>query len=527
MRKRLIAGAVIAIGIIILAAYAQRPKQSAVSGRSEDQKTAGSITERATALLNRGAVEEAEKTLREHLRQDMRDQPARVLLGQVLDFDGRPEEALSTWQAGIVGESSDSIYWTQIGNLHARQGSEGPTVTYRRGSVTTRPERDSQASKTFKQRHLSLAAEAFRKASAADPDNLAALGALAQMYFDVGDFDRAENTWRELRNKEPNDPRAVSGLAEALQALDRHVAAVEVLEAAIVASPRTARFHQLLAGSYEKQDRLENAEQSRQRASFFEALPQTTRLDYSPANRQTLANLRERETVERLCNDASAESTQFLAALCWSHPHNELEEMAFQALEKRCPEAIGVVRDVLKDAQSTCTIRSAAHILARQKDIWVFDRLVQMLPGDIRMVFPMEIADALDELGDRRAVGPLAEVLDPGNRVRSNADESPIHDRTVARGRAALALGAFDTSEARQALERGLSHPDLGAYCAASLYRLTHDAKHLKSLRSAVMGNDGRVAYLIARYLPKIHTSEADALLKEWQQREANQKSRG
>jgi Flp pilus assembly protein TadD len=478
--------------------------------------------ERAIALLQQRKVEEAEALLQSALKEHPDDQSVRVLLGQAVDFDGRPDEAIQIWTDGISGTVADVPLWMQIGTLRARQGTEGPTVTYRRGTVTTAPDRDQAASAEFRTKHLQLAARAFQKAVELAPNDMAAASALARIYDTQNDLPAAIAVWQKIRERDVKNKDSSLGLAAALVKAGQISQATSVLEELVADHPRLARAHALLADSYKAAGREADAEASQRRAQFFKSLPPFTKLNYSAETRETLNELSDRAAVERLCADPSEQATELLAALCWSHPHNELEELAFASLEKRGEPVIPIVRALFDHAQSTCTIRSSARILARHKDPQIFARLVRLLPNDTRVPsFDMDIAGALDDLGDPRAVTPLVQVLNAADRSKSSADPSErfMNDRSMARMRAALALGAFDTAESREALQQGLSHPDLSPYCAAALYRLTREPQYFKRLEASVKGSDKLVAYFSAKYLDRIDTPKARALQDDWKKR--------
>jgi HEAT repeat protein len=228
-------------------------------------------------------------------------------------------------------------------------------------------------------------------------------------------------------------------------------------------------------------------------------------------------------TVQKLVADPSDNATQFLAVLCWRHPHNALETTSFESLEARGPKTTPLLLDLLKDARSTCTVRSSAHILARRKTDGLLDHLLRILPNDMRgFAMDMDIAGSLDELGDPRAVGPLVQVVEPANAEPTGI--GPTTDRGSARARAALALGAFDTPEAHRALEQGTLNPQLAPYCIAALYRLSHDPKHLAALEKMVSERDlpsSRLGYYLNS---KVGTPEAKQLAQTWsKKREAEE----
>jgi HEAT repeat protein len=135
----------------------------------------------------------------------------------------------------------------------------------------------------------------------------------------------------------------------------------------------------------------------------------------------------------------------------------------------------------------------------------------------------MDIAGSLDDLGDARAVPALVEILTPEKADQSQ--DGLLTDRTTARRRAALALGAFDTPESHRALEQGTRSPHVRPHCLAALYRLTRDQKHLDALEAAVPQNEGFTTRAIGNYLRnKVATEAANALAQRWQrEREAEQ----
>lgn len=529
MKKYVVAAVVLFMGLFAIVAIARRQPGTRSDATPALIDADAFPTVRAQVLLNQGNVEEAERLLRDHLKTKAGDQEARILLGQVLDFDGRPEEAASIWKEGVSGGAVDLALWMHIGQLRARQGSDGRTLTRRRGTTTANPDRDPAASGKFKQEKLQLAAEAYGKAVELAPQDPAAAVELARVHSEMNDHAKAAIVWRRLHEQDGKNADFALGLGQALLAAGQLDEAGGFLEKAIELNPRLAEAHKSLAAYYQAKGREAEAENSRRQAEFYGSLPPFTRLTYSEESRATRAGFGDPAVVERLCQDQSAEATEFLAALCWSHPHNELEELAFAALEKRGAAATPIVKRLLEHAQSTCTIRSSARILARQKDEGIFDYLVNLLARDTQPVFPMDIAGALEELGDVRAAPHLAQLLDTDDPIPAPGDrpESLLHDRTAAKARAALALGAFNTFESRQALEHGLNDPELAPFCAAAMYRLTRDKKHLPALRAALEGENKYITRVLADYLPKVRTSEAKALWEEWNKERQQDQEKG
>ena len=90
--------------------------------------------------------------------------PARNVLGHILDFDGRPDEAVAIWEAGLSGEPSDFPLLMAIAEIRRRQGSDGPTISYHRGTVRADPGKNEAEEEKYKRAHLALSATTYEKA---------------------------------------------------------------------------------------------------------------------------------------------------------------------------------------------------------------------------------------------------------------------------------------------------------------------------------------------------------------------------
>ena len=244
-----------------------------------------------------------------------------------------------------------------------------------------------------------------------------------------------------------------------------------------------------------------------------------------------------RKIVDALVAAKDEPSYDLLACICWNHCcHGPIEAIAFQALEGRGKASIPVLMEMLRKGPATCTVGAAAKSLARMKEAPAFDEIVKRLGGDADPMFPMDIAGALVLFGDARAVPALVRAMDidappvprkkkEGGRGRTvvvGAGEVEGLDlgtdgRAKARGRATLALGEFDTKEAREALERGAANPEIGGFCHAVLWRLTKDeTAHGKAVAAAMHGDDPAAKGMIGPYLARIDHPNARFLLEEW-----------
>lgn len=507
------------IALCLVASWVGQP------GPESDEMPAAA--KEAIGQANRGDVEGAIRGLREHLAREPKDVRSRFVLGQILDFDGRPDDSVATWEEGLAGVPEDYPLLMAIGEIRRRQGSDGPTMSYRRGMLGARPSMGVAGIEEYKKAHMEQAASAYERARKLRPDDPGASKALAGAYAALGKHEEAAAVWKSLIEKDPKDAGDRVGLAGAARGLGRKEEAIEALKGALALDPRLVAAHEAMAGLLEEVGRADEAEESRKRAEFYGRLPAFSTLAYSEENSGKLDGLADEGKVRALIADPSDAASELLAILCWSHPHDHLEALAFESLEARGEETTPLLRSLLEAAGSTCTVRSTAHILARRKADGILEFLVERLPGDSRsMGMDMDIAGSLDDLADPRAIAPLGEVLDaPAGPEGEDADPF-IMDRMSARGRAALALGAFDTPESRKLLEAGASKPILGAYCLAALHRATKDPKYLVDLERAA--EDGPAKYAIAQYLiRKSGTEEGKRLGGRWREEmiEARKKS--
>jgi hypothetical protein len=79
----------------------------------------------------------------------------------VLDFDGRPDEAVTLWEGGLTGAADDFPLLMSVGEIRGRQGADGPTMVYRRGVVGAMPSKDKAGEGRYKRSRLAEAATAY------------------------------------------------------------------------------------------------------------------------------------------------------------------------------------------------------------------------------------------------------------------------------------------------------------------------------------------------------------------------------
>ena len=84
-----------------------------------------SPTNQAIRAVNQGNVEGAIDLLNKHLEKNGKDVQARVVLGQILDFDGRPDDAVKLWEGALTGAETDFTLLMSIGEIRQRRAAMG------------------------------------------------------------------------------------------------------------------------------------------------------------------------------------------------------------------------------------------------------------------------------------------------------------------------------------------------------------------------------------------------------------------
>ena len=479
----------------------------------------------AAARFEQGDVEGAAAVLRAHLDRRPDDGEARLRLGQLLDYQGKPERAIALWKAGVERDPKALALHLALARRHQQQAEDGPNVERRGESIVYRPGADEQAAQRYRVARARLAIQHFAAARALKPRDHELLAALAGLHNALGEHAEAARLWREGGAAFPKLAVFPLGLAYSREELGKLDEAARGYHRALELDPRLGEAHAALSKYYRKKGQAGLAREHQQRARFYAWAPASLGIAFSPELATLLeqvvpdgseaAHKRRRAVIERLLRTESPASSGALAVLIHRHrDHGELEDRMLAALRARGKAGADLLLALLEHGQSTCTLRGAAHALARSKDPRLLPRLVKMLPDDTRAFFSIDVAAALATLGDPRAVPHLVRVLAAGRPVRRPSSPPSVtndpmmasHGRLMARVRAALALGHFPQPEARRALERGLGRPELAPAAHAALHRLTRDRSHLEALKRG--GGDE----LLVDYIRAYDAGAADEL---------------
>jgi Flp pilus assembly protein TadD len=492
-----------------------------------------SVVQHAQAIVQQGQVENGIALLERRIAEAPDDLDTRLYLGRLLDFDGRPEEAVKVWQAGTTDDKPNADLLMAIGQVRNRQGKDGPGMSYRRGIFTAKGKLDKSEEAKFKREHFELAANAFEGALAAGNTDPRLVVQIAIIDLNLGKTEAAEELLRKHLKTSPNETNLNLQLAYTLDYAGKKAEAAAQFEKALELAPRDTGAHRRLANYYSNSEPERSQAHARQ-ARFYDWLPEFCSIEFSDANFAIFEKLASNEAVgkpantetidrsaviDELAAEDSPTALAFLAAICWRHEdHGALENKAFAALRKNPKVGVPLLKMLLTQAQTTCSVKEASYALAAIKDPEALDLIAPLLPQDTRFMFDMDLAGALTALGDPRAVAPLIKMANPTFRqeIPEKDDMEQERGRLLARFRAALALGTFDTQESRDALTQGLDNPQMALACHAALYRLTKAKEHLAAIEAAFTQDKDDACYLIATALEKDVDASGAELAKKW-----------
>jgi len=495
-----------------------------------DQPTPRALVE-ATSRFEQGDLEGAVAVLRAHLDRHPGDGEARLRLGQLLDYQGKPERAIALWKAGLERDPKALALHLALARRYRQQAEDGPNVERRGESIVYRPGADEQAARRYRVARARLAIQHLAAARTLEPKDHELLATLAGLHNALGEHAEAARLWREGGALFPGRAVFPLGLAYSLEELGKLDEAARGYHRALELDPRLGEAHAALSTYYKTRGQARLAREHQQRARFYAWAPAALGIAFSPElatlleqvvpDESKAAQRQRRAVIERLLRTASPASNNALAVLIYRHrDHGELEDRMFAALRARGKSGADLLLALLEHGQSTCTLRGAAHGLAQGKDPRLLPRLVKMLPNDTRAFFAIDVAGALATLGDPRAVPHLVRVLAPERAVRRPSSAPSMtsdpmmasHGRLMARVRSALALGHFPGTGARRALERALEVPELAPAAHAALHRLTRERAHLEALKrnggdellvDYIRAYDAKAADELKRSLPK------------------------
>lgn len=470
------------------------------------------IYERSVELAQLGQVDDAIGVLTNYVNETEVCNDERILLGRMFDYVGEPGSSIKTLRDGLNGSEADLDLLAELLALYERMAEDGPTVSYKRGSVCYSPSKDKEKEDAFKAEHLQLAVETCEKAVEIMPNVVYFEYHLALLKEQQECLDEATSLLEELEEAIPEDPTFKNDLGRLYWSQGMTNKALSTLKAVIEIDGSIEDAQTLLSEIYEATGDLESAEKTRQQAEFFQWVPGFVDLNYTPENYELyrvfsgqtipqgpdVADAESEEAyaergriIQERIQAADATSLRFLAALCFAHSdHGGYESDAFAALEANPEEGIPLLLNLLQYGDSTCTMGQAAAALARLKVPEALDMLLAMLPQDTRFVWDMDIAECLARMGDERAIPELIRFADV-TQTLERPDDDPMNGfagHMAARFRAIIALGAFEPQKDRvsEELLKGTQNEQVALACYAALYRLTGEEKWFEEIRMQV-----------------------------------------
>jgi len=511
----------------------------AVAPWSVAQTTTEEEVHRAAALARKGKIDEAIKVLEPVVTSPDASINARVLLGRLLDYDGRPQEAIDVWKQGLKNASEDVPLLEALARLYERQAKDGPLIIHRRGMVTYRPSKGKEEKiESFKKERQKLALATRRSLLLLQPDCFRHRVDVGRLLEAEERFQEALELYSKWAGSEKSSPAFLLGQARVLEQLGRGAEATPIYRRVVAAHPQLDVAWAGLAKRLQVEGSQEDAQDAVRRARFYQWVPDFLDIPFTEESERVFATLapgeqktkaeREaatsarRKAIERLIDDPGLPaSSAFLTALCYRHAdHGELENAMFAALQKRGPDGLYHLRALLERGQSACTLRSAAWALAKMKAPDLLPKLHRLLPNDVRPMWHMNIAGALAELGNPAAVPALIEAMDV---ERVQEDRGPDFwlgmgaGRLYSRFRATLALGCLGGSEAILALEKGLQNDDLRPVCLAALYRATKKASYVEQIMKLSRDERrGAPGYLHQAYFDAVDPGTWPRIEKAW-----------
>lgn len=217
-----------------------------------------------------------------------------------------------------------------------------------------------------------------------------------------------------------------------------------------------------------------------------------------------------RTALERLGAARTPDARALLAAFAWHHSHDAMEAAAWSALRSHGPDAADTLFLLFPVGPCSCArcarrrSPSRASTTGGSTPSW---RGRSRATGP----FPVDAANALDLLGDARAVPSFPRRADPAPGPGGYDNPLTASGFAAARARATLALGGFDTaSHGRRApAAHGRRRPGAGGAGGA----LPVDPRELDllAIERAPAAQRRRAGWWPANYVERAGTPEATA----------------
>jgi tetratricopeptide (TPR) repeat protein len=371
---------------------------------------------------------------------------------------------------------------------------------------------------TWKLEKLNQAVDAYNHVLILHPTNYKTKISLATLYTELKQFEKAESLWIEATETN-NDASTLLGYAQFLQTIGNDEQMISIANKVLESDSKNSSAYELLAIYYEKNGQTENANTCRNKRAFYEWIPDICELEYTDENFNTFELIQNEEqastAIDRLVQDKSTRSTRFLLAICASHAFcGTIENNCFAELDSRIdsdPTVQPLLRGLLKNFSSTCTVRMTANILAKRKDETILMDLLKLLQNDVQL-FTMGIPEALAILGNDIAVPYLCDTVAVDNEP-DEEDDDVLVSPDLLRIRCCLALGSFGNDViALDTLHQAVFIPTLSDAANAALFTATQDPKYLAALEESESVNLYVKEYLKEKHGDNEHVQQLNYL---------------
>ena len=264
-------------------------------------------------------------------------------LGSVYAFMGDYKTAMGVFQAGLAASPGDTTLSQSLKTVRTNYANQliddkkfDESVTYFTELVAAEPgssdlhlglasayfsraqTRDATKEADARKADFCAAADAYAKAATLKTGDADLPFNAALSYQRCGDQAKAEGMWRESLKRRPNDPDALSALAETLTELKKFDDAIGILRQAVMADPKNKVFHRQLGAIYNKAG---NPGKSTEELLIYLSLHQGKPVDDAPgaaksmkagsAAASTLASLGPPDQINRWEGDGQKYETWF------------------------------------------------------------------------------------------------------------------------------------------------------------------------------------------------------------------------
>ena len=225
---------------------------------------------RALILSGQGKVTEAEVELRKAMEIDPFNSQARRQLGELLERDGRTDEAVAVYKELLQIQADDPDALLNVGSL-LLDSDPVAALPYLEEASRLAPGRSSfltsLAVAYLKVGRMAEAESALRRSLELDPDESSANSNLGIILTKTGRYDEAIRVFRDLLERDPNFYTARNNLAIALAEKGNLAAAEREVQKALTTRPDYTDGLLTLSGVFDRQGRIDDVYETLKKAA--------------------------------------------------------------------------------------------------------------------------------------------------------------------------------------------------------------------------------------------------------------------